>query len=274
MEESTNSANVVRSPNFRMACQTITWDPERIEKRDYTVEAVARAGYEGLEIGARFLDLDHPREFKHVLDENGVQLIAMHAGWRALAAGGSGEGRSELGRVIDFAQVTGTPLLVVSGGGGMLAEAEKLNPIGQRCRGNGMTLCYHNHGSEIQDNARILREIVHRTDPELVKFCPDIGWVRKVTPDFIDVLEIIRTRIRMVHFKDHVADDPEATNNETEFGRGIMDFRAAFAFLRRLPVDELWVVAEQSKSTEQHLPPEESIKHNLDFLRAVIAESR
>ena len=51
-------------PKIRLGCQTITWKDERAEKCDYIVEQVAQAGYEGIEIGARFLDLDKAADFK------------------------------------------------------------------------------------------------------------------------------------------------------------------------------------------------------------------
>jgi len=257
------------APRFRLACQTITWDNERTEKRDYTVEAVAEAGYEGLEIGARFLDLDRPHEFKRVLDENGIRLTALHTGWNPFISGGSSGESNEVDRAIAFAQVTDTPFLAMSGKADkeqMIAEAEGLNAIGEKCRQNEMTFCYHNHWWEIEDGGRVLSAIAERTDPDLVSFCPDIGWIRKVTADIVEPLRIMESRIRLVHFKDYVADGVDEKDNETEFGQGIMDFDAAFTFLRGLKLDELWVVAEQWKSSVTHLPPVDSIRRNLEFL--------
>jgi sugar phosphate isomerase/epimerase len=271
MISETNISNVPENPRFRLGCQTITWDNERTEKRDYTVQAVGNAGYEGIEIGARFLDLDQPEAFKKVLDESGIQLIALHTGWNPFLDAGAGKGVSEADRAIDFGQVTETPFLVMSGKddeAALLAEVEGLNAIGEKCQQNGMTLCYHNHWWEIRDNSRLLKEIERRTDPKLVSFCPDIGWVRKVTPEVPAVLDIIAARIRMVHFKDYVAEGLEAKDNETEFGQGIMDFEESFAYLKQLPLKELWVIAEQWKSSVHHLTPEESIARNLNFLKA------
>ena len=258
------------APRFRLACQTITWDNERTEKRDYTVEAVAKAGSEGLEIGARFLDLDRPDEFKRVLDRNGIRLIALHTGWNPFISGGSQGESNEVDRAIDFAQVTETPFLAMSGKADkeqMVAEAEGLNAIGEKCRQKEMTFCCHNHWWEIEDDSRVLSEIAKRTDPALVSFCPDIGWVRKVTANIVEPLRIIESRIRLVHFKDYVADGVDEKDNETEFGQGIMDFDEAFTFLRGLKLDELWVVAEQWKSSVNHLRPEDCIQRNIEFLR-------
>jgi len=259
---------------LRLACQTITWDNERTEKRDYMVEAVAKAGYAGLESGARFLDLAKPREYKEVLDRNNVQLIALHTGWNPFLDGTSEDGASEVDQAIAFGREIGTPFLVMSGNEGkQMADVDSLvglNDIGGKCQENGLTFCYHNHWWEIQNDGWLLAEIARRTDPDLVSFCPDIGWIRKTTPKVIDMLRIIESRIRLVHFKDYVADGLEPKDNETEFGQGIMDFDEAFAFLEGLALDELWVIAEQWKSSVNHLPPEESIRANAEFLNTFV----
>ncbi len=263
-------------PVFRFGCQTITWDNERAEKRDYTVEAVAKAGYEGIEIGARFLDLDAPDAFRRVLDAQGIQLVALHTGWNPFLDPKAGQNASEAERAMEFGQAVGAPYLVMSGNAKEQQEnpasLDALNEVGKQCRERGMTLCYHNHWWEIADDCGLLEEIARRTDPALVSFCPDIGWVRKVTPRVTDALRPIASRIRLVHFKDYTADGLDARDNETEFGEGILDFEEAFAFLKTLPAEELWVIAEQWKSSVNHLPPEESIRRNLEFLKRVAAQ--
>lgn len=263
---------------FRLGCQTITWDNERIEKRDHTVRAVAEAGYRGLEIGARFLDLDHPAEFKRILDENDVELVSIHTGWNPFldTTGASDRGCGEVERAIAFARETGASFLVMSGRADVsqqLQDVAGLNAIGEACGRAGISFCYHNHWWEIQSESRLLREIQRRTDPELVGFCPDIGWIRKVTPEVDKVLDLVAPRIRMVHLKDYVADGVDVRDDETEFGEGIMDFGSVFTYLRQLPAAQLWVIAEQWKSSVNHLPPEESIRRNREFLETVITAS-
>ena len=172
--------------------------------------------------------------------------------------------------MIRFARVTGTKFVNISGkddDAQLKSGIASLNQIGKACSDNGMVLCYHNHGWEIRDDARILREIVDQTDPALVSFCPDLGWVRKLTPDFDGILKLIAPRVRLVHFKDYVADGLERLDDETEFGQGILDFDAAFRALRDHVRPDLWVIAEQWKSSVNHLSPEEAIRRNYLFLK-------
>lgn len=263
-----------KTGHYRLACQNIIWDEERIAKRDYTVQAISEAGYEGIEIGARFLDLDHPGEFKAVLDAHRVHLVSIHIGWNPFLDSKPGTERppvtEEVERVIQFAKVTGTKFVNISGkddDAQLKSGIASLNQIGKTCHDNGMVLCYHNHGWEIRDDARILREIIDQTDPSLVSFCPDLGWVRKLTPDFDGILKLLSPRVRLVHFKDYVADGLDCLDNETEFGQGILDFDAAFRALRDHVRPDLWVIAEQWKSTVNHLSPEEAIRRNYQFLK-------
>jgi len=258
-----------KCPRIRLGCQTITWGDERTEKREHTIAAAAEAGYEGVEIGARFLDLGHPQEFKEHLDRCGIELAAIHTGWNPFL-GETNEGeQSEAERAITFAEQIGTGFLVVSGRDGVPAEqiADDLNALGARCRQRGVTLCYHNHWWEIENEAEVLRGLATHTTPEHVSFCPDIAWVRKTTPALIETLQIVAARTRLVHLKDYVADGLDIKDNETEFGQGIMDFEAVFAWIRALPVSELWVMAEQWKSSANHLAPEDSIRRNWTFLK-------
>jgi sugar phosphate isomerase/epimerase len=263
------SARATRS-HIRLGCQTITWDPHRVEKREHTVHAVAEAGYDGVEIGAPFLDLDRPAEFRQLLHECGIELVAIHAGFNPFLESVKAGSPPDLDRILEFAQQCGSTFIVLSGHDDQdefLANLDQVNMIGDRCRKRGLTLCYHNHWWEIQNDAFVLEEVERHTDADLVSFCPDLGWVRKITEDVEGVLNIIAPRIRAVHLKDHVAPGLEPKDNETEFGEGIMDFDSVFQYLQRLTVDRLWVIAEQWKSTMNDLTPEQCIHRNHAFLR-------
>jgi len=257
---------------LQLGCQTITWRSERTKKRDYTVEAVADAGYAGIEIGARFLDLDKGEEFKAVLDRNKIKMCSLHTGWCPDKPSAPEMGRDKMDRIIAFARITETTNIVMSGTkeiARLTAGLPDLNVIGEKCKQRGITFCYHNHYWEIENHAKVLVDIEKQTDPAFVSFCPDIGWVRKTTPEVLETLEIIKHRIRIAHLKDYLTDDLSVRDDETEFGKGIMDFNEAFGFLRGLDLDDLWVIAEQSRSTEG-LAPEESIRANYQFMKDFI----
>jgi len=256
-----------------IGCQTITWRGERKKKSEYIVQEIARAGYKGLEIGARFLDMNKPEEFKKVIDRNKTRLISLHCLGGLQDPHSVEEDSEEFDKVIDFAKITEVSNIVISGTNSdtktideIITDAKQLNILGEKCKKHNITLCYHNHWCEIVDSARELREIEKNTDADLVFFCPDIGWIRKITPDVIKILRIIESRIRTAHLKDFLSDNFNTHTDETEFGKGIVDFQEAFDFLKNLKLEELWVFAEQSRS-DNNLRPEEVIKENYEFLK-------
>jgi len=263
-------------PKIALGCQTITWSNERKEKSEYIVQEVAKAGYEGLEIGARFLDIDKPAEFKDILDKNNIKLVSIHTAGDFNNPRAVEDNWEIFDKVIEFAKITEAPYIVTSGKKSeskttdeIITNAKQFNIAGKKCKEHNITFCYHNHYWEIQDNARELVELEKNTDSELVFFCPDIGWIRKTTPDVIKTLEVMELRIRIVHFKDYLSDNINMLHDETEFGKGIVDFQEAFDFLKNLKVEELWVFAEQSCSAN-NLKPEESIKANYEFLKKFV----
>jgi sugar phosphate isomerase/epimerase len=204
---------------------------------------------------------------RNCLKQNAIPLISLHEGWDPNAPFGQ-LGGADLDHVIDFALVTETPFIVVSGrdrGGWLASKADSLNVLGEKCRQRGVTLCYHNHFWEISDEAQVLRDIAQRTEPGKLSFCPDIGQIRKVTPRVMETLRIIESRIRLVHLKDFLTDDPAVRRDETEFGKGIVNFDEMARYLKGLPQPEMWVFAEQGSSAEG-LTPEETIRANHKFL--------
>lgn len=72
--------------------------------------------------------------------------------------------------------------------------------------------------------------------------------------------------------KDYVSDDMTVLDDETEFGKGIMDFPEALAFLAALDKAEMWVLAEQADSAEG-LAPEASISANHAFLQDILGQT-
>ncbi len=57
--------------------------------------------------------------------------------------------------------------------------ADEFNKIGEKVKAAGMTFGYHNHGSEFgtENGVVFYDELLKRTDPKLVVFEMDCGWV-------------------------------------------------------------------------------------------------
>jgi sugar phosphate isomerase/epimerase len=116
--------------------------------------------------------------------------------------------------------------------------AEIANRIGAAAKRAGLQYVYHNHDAEFADQGGgivaydfLLRE----TDPELVKFEIDCGWMIFAGRDPIDYFKKYPHRFPMIHVKDFlVSHDTGGTAGRmemlgAELGRGEIDYRPIFA---------------------------------------------
>jgi sugar phosphate isomerase/epimerase len=83
--------------------------------------------------------------------------------------------------------------------------AAKANEIGQNAKVAGLKYAYHNHNFEFRDlgGGRTGYEILLlETDPSLVKFEADCGWMKVARKDPIDYLTRHDDRFATLHIKD------------------------------------------------------------------------
>jgi sugar phosphate isomerase/epimerase len=113
--------------------------------------------------------------------------------------------------------------------------AAMANDIGKKARAAGLQYAYHNHNFEFRDlgGGRTGYDIIlSETDPTLVKFEADCGWMRVAGADPVAFLTRYPDRIAMLHIKDFknvtkpvtslmAPDGPEPT----ELGRGSIDLK-------------------------------------------------
>jgi len=91
-----------------VGCQTAVWGEYRWGHLEETLAGVSQAGYDGVEIGARFLDLDEPDIFQELLKRYNLTLAGLHFGVRWY------DPRAV--EIVDFLVALGCENLVVSGG--------------------------------------------------------------------------------------------------------------------------------------------------------------
>jgi sugar phosphate isomerase/epimerase len=117
--------------------------------------------------------------------------------------------------------------------------AEIANRIGAAAKRAGLQYVYHNHDAEFADQGGgvigydlLLRE----TDPDLVKFEIDCGWMIFAGRNPIDYFKKFPHRFPMIHVKDFLAahDTGAAAGDAAEMlgaelGRGQIDYKPIFA---------------------------------------------
>jgi len=114
--------------------------------------------------------------------------------------------------------------------------AAKANEIGQQAMAAGLKYAYHNHNFEFRDvgGGKTGYDILlHETDPSLVRFEADCGWMKVAGKDPVDYLTGHADRFAMLHIKDfkNIAKpvtalmSPDAPT-PTELGRGSIDLKS------------------------------------------------
>ena len=241
-----------------VGCQTITWGEYRWGHLEETLAGVSQAGYDGVEIGARFLDLDEPDIFQELLKRYNLTLAGLHFGVRWYDPQAVDEAKPQLTRIVDFLVALGCGDLIVSGGErkeGMepddyRRQAEALDEVGRHCRERGVKLHYHNHGWEVRNDCEGLRRICELSDPKNVSLALDLGNV--VIPGGGNPEEVVREfsdRIGYLHLKDVRGDE------FVPVGRGEIDFPTIFSILGEKGFKG-WIVVENEVELGEMTPVE------------------
>lgn len=254
-------------------------------KKDYdgTLRQIAAIGYREVETAGFFGK--EPAEIKKSLEDAGLHCASVHIGM---------EGPDETMR---YASAIGAKYVISSV---MLPHppapgakfdikafidqmnaltlddfkpmAEKCNVMGEQAKKAGLQFGYHNHNFEFKPYpGGIGYDLLLRgTDPALVKFELDCGWMIAAGHDPAEYLRKYPDRYRLLHIKDFHATgkpfvelDPSAMPKPAELGRGSIDYKPIFAAAAKSEVVGYYV--EQEPPFED-MPAMEAIKVDYDFL--------
>ena len=140
--------------------------------------------------------------------------------------------------------------------------AEAFNKAGEDCKKLGLKFGYHNHEYEFEsDNGEVLYDVLmDYTEPELVHMELDLGWVIVAGKKPLDYFKKYPGRFPLWHLK-----DMDMTKKEsTEFGKGALDIKTMMQNQEASGVKHIFIEQEEYAST-----PLESMKHNMEFLKAL-----
>ncbi len=236
-------------------------------KEDFagTLEQVAGIGYEGVEWAGLF---DHtPEQARQIIDDLGLKSAGIHAGLDAL---------DDPGAVIDAAKALGHDVVGVPywpddkrHAAGYRELAAGLNRSGAKLKEAGLTVFYHNHDFEfapLPDGSTGYEILLNETDPALVGFEVDMGWVwvGNAGADPAEVVKPFGDRVIMLHIKDFNA--PPDAKEMAEIGTGAIDYRPTLAAAGDWPVR--WLIVEQDQGWVDG-DPIRSTKLSYEGLKAI-----
>ncbi len=147
-------------------------------------------------------------------------------------------------------------------------NAENFNAWGRKVKAAGMKFGYHNHTMEFapQDGVIPFDELVRLTDPELVTFELDCGWVVVGGGDPVDYLHRHADRISMLHVKDFKPTTAPATMIDpppaAELGRGTLDYHRIFEAAKKAKIRHYFVEQEA-----YDMPPFEALRIDAQYMQ-------
>jgi sugar phosphate isomerase/epimerase len=224
-----------------------------------TLKQLAKIGYKELESArsekGNYYGLQ-PKEIKKVASDLGMTLRSGHVhvdkDWQ---------------RSIDSAAEAGQDYLVCSSlpSKGQTVDnykkvAETFTKAGEDCKKSNIIFGYHNHEYEFEkENGQVLYDILlSSTDPNLVTWELDLGWVVASGNDPLAYFNKYPGRFPLWHLKDMDV----AKQRSTEFGKGQIKVLEILKNAKKSGVKHIFVEQEEYASTAL-----ESMKYDFDYLQ-------
>ncbi len=124
--------------------------------------------------------------------------------------------------------------------------AQQANEMGAAARKRGIQFAYHNHNVEFrkfEGGETGYSILLKETDPSLVKFEVDAGWMAAGGADPAAVIAANGSRVKLLHFKDFSSITPpsntlgpEAGSRIVDLGAGVVPLKAAYEAARKAGV--------------------------------------
>ncbi len=238
--------------------------------KDYagTLKAVAALGYREVE-AAGFFGHSAP-EVKQALSAAGLRCVSGHYPWPQLDG--------KLDAVIDFHKQIGAEYIVCAYPGHKPGSAsgdphsfslddwrwnaEQFNKAGATVKKAGLRFGYHNHTPEFKKEGGVVPydELLRLTDPNLVTFELDCGWVMVGGADPIAYLKKYPNRISMLHVKDFQkgVNPPHAA----QLGEGMIDYKPIFAAVKPGQIRHAFIEQE-----EFDVPWQQALKTDAAYMK-------
>lgn len=247
-----------------VAVQLYTLREETNEDFAGTLRRVSELGFDGVEF-AGFGGLT-AQEVKTLLDELGLKAAASHIPLEQL--------KNNLKQVIEDQKTIGSNYIVCP----FLMPDERseedyqslisfLDEVGELCRQEGISLCYHNHDFELEplkDGRKALEAIFDDTKPENLQTELDIYWLKKAGENPTEWISRYKSRSPLVHLKDMTTDEEQFF---AELGTGGVDIEAVLKMGEE--ADVKWWIIEQDQTRRT---PFESIEISINYLRKKLSE--
>ena len=208
-----------------------------------TLATIAEIGYKDVELLGSMNNFGMPpAKLREVLDRNGLRAPSTHVGGGAL---------DELEQQLDVAQTLGHQYLIIASlpiQGQRTPDdyrrwADRFNEAGRRARARGVWIGFHNHANDmtVVDGRPLYDVLIERTDPSVVRHQLDTGNTAMGGRDPNEYMDRYGSRYWLFHIKDVAR---LGATNDTELGKGAIDFRRLLGSIDRIDEKHLFVEQE------------------------------
>ncbi len=231
---------------------------------DGTLAKVRAAGYTEVEAAGYYNRT--AAEFRQAMDRAGLRCVSTHHGLAML--------RPRLDELIEYAHSLGLEYMICPSPtrrdpalkGPLTLDdwrwaAGEFNRIGEKVKAAGMIFGYHNHTDEFGNEGGVVYfdELMRLTDPALVVFEMDCGWVFTGGRDPAEYLRATPQRFPLLHVKD-IVKGPDGVFHSPLMGRGKIDNRA---ILRAATGLKHYFVEQE----EYDIEPFEALRFDAEYMR-------
>jgi sugar phosphate isomerase/epimerase len=195
-----------------------------------------------------------PKEFRKLMDDAGLKHPSAHVKFVGTEFGPLLEQANILG--VQYAvssslatanaptppggiPVTRRPAMTPMGLDGFTRLAAQMNALGAQAKTAGLQYAYHNHNYEFEkmpDGSFGYDVLVRNTDPGLVKFEIDCGWMCAGGADPVKYMQTFPGRFKMIHVKEFqqfkgvsISLTGPTRPAGTDLGKGFIDYKGIFA---------------------------------------------
>ena len=226
----------------RVGIQLYTLRDDARRDLERTIADIAAAGYNDVELLSSMNNFGMPAaRLREILDRNGLRAPSTHVGGNAF---------DELDRQLADAATLGHKYIILAslpGDHPTLDDykrwADRLNEAGRRSLTHGVWIGFHDEAGDFApiDGVVPYDVLVERTDPSLVRLQLDTGNAAIGGRDPFDLIKRYGSRYWLFHIKDV----PRlGAPNDTELGKGVIDFKRLLASIDHIDEKILYVEQE------------------------------
>lgn len=258
------------------------------------LDEMAKAGYEGTELGPYGFLPTEPKRLTSELSARGLRLISAFVPIPLSEPERYNDSSQETMRVAELLVQSGAPLIILAGAiarrrRGKLTESQWENAatvlmrIARACKDLGLRTAFHPHADTFVETPYEIERLCALTDPDLVGLCFDTGHYAYGGGDPLDGILKYGSRIWHLHLKDVRPAVLESARSKRlglleairhgvfcELGEGAIDFPKVIQSLLACGYDG-WAVVEQDVDAAQPgVRPFESALRSRTYLRNVL----